>query len=407
MNLQFGRFVLQSVERRLLDDGAPVPLGPRAFDMLTVLVGRAGELVSKEDLLQQVWPGRVVEEGNLHVHVSALRKALGDDAIATIPGRGYRFTIRAKALDANSAAPVARPQLPRPVTSFIGREDDLARLVEGLERVRLVALTGIGGSGKSRLALKLLDDIHASFADGAFFVDLAPVTDPARVGLAVATALNLREDAGCAVEATLLRHLADRQTLLVLDNCEHLIDACAALVARILAETSQLRVLVTSREGLGIAGEWVMPLRMLTAAAANASPDPVSLAEYEAVRLFVNRARDVVPEFTLTAANADDVVEICRRLDGIPLALELAAARVKLLSDRADPVETGQPVPVADPATRARCRGTRHCWSHCNRATNRLRHRSNASCTACRCSSAAGHWTRRGRLRGTAMRSRR
>jgi non-specific serine/threonine protein kinase len=332
-NFHFDRFILQRGERRLLADGQPVPLESRAFDLLSVLIDRAGQLVTKDELLERVWPNRVVEDANLHVHVSALRKALGPDSIATVAGHGYRFALHAERVDGEIPRPaVLGSNLPRPLTSFVGREDDLALLAGRLQSTRLLTLIGMGGCGKTRLAIKLAERVSASFPDGLRFVDLASVTDPRHVALAVATSIGVREEADKPIEATLCSRLADKQILLVLDNCEHLVEACAAIAGSILGTAAGPRVLVTSREALAIAGESVVRVRSLALPSADPDQDTRSLIAIEAVCLFVERARQVAPEFDLNEGNAAAVAEICRRLDGIPLALELAAARVKLLS---------------------------------------------------------------------------
>jgi non-specific serine/threonine protein kinase len=332
---RFGSFELQPAQRRLLADGGrAVALGARAFDVLLVLVEHAGQLVPKSQLLELVWPGVVVEENNLQVQVSALRRILGQQAIATIPGRGYRFTLSladTKA-DGSPAPDVPKHNLPQPLTSFVGHESDLTQYAQMLEQTRLLTLTGIGGCGKTRLAIKLAEMILPSFQDGVCFVDLASVAEPERVSLAVATTLQIGEEADKAIEETLTRHLAPRQLLLVLDNCEHLIGACAALVELLLKAAPGMRALATSREGLGVAGELTVSVRSLSSPPAGSAIAVETVAQFEAVRLFVDRARHVAPEFMLNATNAPAIMEICRRLDGIPLALELAAARLRLLS---------------------------------------------------------------------------
>jgi len=328
---RFGRFELQPSERRLLSDDQPIAVGPRAFDLLVTLVERAGELVTKDELLARVWPRLVVEENNVQVQASALRRILGPKAIATVVGRGYRFTPSVEPIVAEHGHPRARPHdLPQPLTSFVGREKDLAEYANLLERTRLLTLTGVGGCGKTRLAIKLSEMVLPSFRDGVRFIDLAPVDGPDRMALTVATAFRLEQRADHPIEQTLERHVADQQLLLVLDNCEHLLGACAALVERLLAAAPGLRVLVTSREGLGSVGERVVPVRSLSLPLPN-EQDELALHTSEAVRLFVDRARLVMPDFAPSPRNAGAIVEICRRLDGIPLAIELAAARMKVL----------------------------------------------------------------------------
>ena len=332
-DFRFGSFLLRPRERQLLDDGRLVPLEPRAFDLLTTLVERAGELVTKDELLERIWPGRVVEDGNLHVHVSSLRKALGKNAIATVAGHGYRFTTMVDDVPAQDAFPGGHAhKLPQPLGSFVGREDDLLYLAGEFERARLITLSGIGGCGKTRLAIKLAERVAPSFPDGVFFVDLVPMAEPEHVARAVATALDVREEPDRPIAETLTRHCAGRRMLLVLDNCEHLVDACAMLAERLLSAASALCVLVTSRERLGVTGELVVAVRSLTMPPADAEQDMDALSGFESVRLFVERARQAAPEFVLAVGNASGVARICRRLDGIPLALELAAALVKLLT---------------------------------------------------------------------------
>jgi predicted ATPase/DNA-binding CsgD family transcriptional regulator len=222
--------------------------------------------------------------------------------------------------------------LPLQVNRFIGRERELTAVSGLLVTSRLLTLTGAGGSGKTRLALQVATDLREEFAHGVWWVELAALSDPLLVPQAVASALSIPERADCTQTVALSDALRPKQLLLVLDNCEHLLAACAQLIATLLHTCSQLRVLVTSREALTIAGEtiWlVLPLRVPD----TYQPPPIDeLLTYEAIQLFVERARSVLPSFMLTPENASAVVQVCRRLDGMPLAIELAAARIRALS---------------------------------------------------------------------------
>jgi non-specific serine/threonine protein kinase len=310
-----------------------VALGERAFDVLLALVERAGRLVAKDELLDLVWPGLVVEENNLQVQVSTLRKILGAAAIATSAGRGYRFTL-APVPDGESPSPPVsqRHNLPQQLTSFIGHEDELEEYAALLDQTRLLTLTGIGGCGKTRLAIKLAERVLQSFPDGVWYVDLAPLLDAERVPLTVATTLGIREEKDRPILDTLCGRLAGQRSLLVLDNCEHLVAACAALLQRLISAAPGVRVLAASREGLGVPGERAVTVRSLSFPPPGAKHDLRALEASEAVRLFVERAQLSAPKFSLADDTAEAVAEICRRLDGIPLAIELAAARVKILS---------------------------------------------------------------------------
>jgi non-specific serine/threonine protein kinase len=330
---RFGSFELRPNQRRLLEDGRPVELGHRAFDVLLVLIERAGQLVTKDELLGLVWPGLVVEENNLQVQVSALRKILGAGAIATVAGRGYRLTLEIAPASESPSRPVAkRHNLPQHLTSFIGHEDDLDDYAALLGQARLLTLTGIGGCGKTRLAVELAERVLQAFPDGVWYVDLAPLLDAERVALTVATTLGIQEVNDRPVVDTLCARLSNQRTLLVVDNCEHLAAACAALVQQVISAAPGVRVLAASREGLGVPGERSVTVRSLSFPAPGSKHELQALEACEAVRLFVERAQQSVPKFSLANDTADTVAEICRRLDGIPLAIELAAARMKLLS---------------------------------------------------------------------------
>ena len=222
--------------------------------------------------------------------------------------------------------------LPVPVTSFIGREGKLARVLEILESKRLLTLTGPGGSGKTRLAVQAASAMMNHYPDGVWFVDLAALAQPELVPNSVATAVGVREEPGRPILATLVGSLSTRRVLLVLDNCEHLLEACARLTETLLQACPSLVIMTTSREVLNVSGETTWRVPPLDVADPAHLPPPEQLTQYEAVRLFIDRASAVVPGFSVTNANAPAVAQICWRLDGIPLAIELAAARVSLMS---------------------------------------------------------------------------
>lgn len=332
--LSFGRFEIRPAERMLRVNGVPAALGARAFDLLLALAQRRERLVGKQELLDLVWPGVVVEEHNITAQISSLRKLLGPGAIATVPGRGYQF-VAAPDAQAGEEHPLGvapappRHNLPEQRTRFIGRTAALAELERLLPQTRLLTLTGIGGSGKTRLALQLAQQRLGDFPDGVWFVDLAPLRSPERVATACAAALELGTESEGPPVDRLVAHLAERQALIVLDNCEHLRPGAAALADALLTRPGRTRILATSREPLAVAGEQLYPVRSLSLPS-TANLDDVRAAD--AVRVFVDRARLALPEFEVDADNAVPLVEICRRLDGIALAIELAAARVPMLS---------------------------------------------------------------------------
>jgi predicted ATPase/DNA-binding winged helix-turn-helix (wHTH) protein len=331
---RFGRFELQVNERCLLATGTPVALSPRAFDLLVALVERAGHLVTKEELLERVWRNVVVEENTLQAVVSGLRKVLGSAAIATVSGRGYRFTLGLTEEDAQPSPPRTTPRhnLPEQLTSFIGRANQIEQLKGLLATARLVTLTGAGGCGKSRLAVQVAAGQLSSYLDGIWLVELAALADPNLVPQTVANALGLKEQPGTALAQSLIDHLASRHVLLVIDNAEHLLAACAGLVESALQRCARLVILVTSRERLGIPGELTFHVPSLSAPDPELDSAPEQISRYEASRLFVERARLHRPHFAVTAQNAPALASICHRLDGIPLAIELAAPRLRSMS---------------------------------------------------------------------------
>jgi len=226
------------------------------------------------------------------------------------------------------AAPV-RDQLPRPRTRFVGRERERAACLAALDAGRLLTITGIGGSGKTRLAIELASDLRGRFRDGIWYADLAPLKEAERLSLSLAAALSLKDDGTTPPLDAIVARMRDRDALIVLDNCEHVIAAASEVVDALLGAGDRLRVIVTSREGLGIEGERTFTLHSLAMPAAGAAG--AELERSEAVQLFLDRARSVIPDFVLDGETAPAVTEICRRLDGIPLALELAAARLRVL----------------------------------------------------------------------------
>jgi len=340
---RFDTIEIRAAERQLLVGGRPVSVGARAFDLLMALYERRERLVSKSELLDLVWPGLVVEENNLQVQVSSLRKLLGPAAIATIPGRGYRFTLPATSIACGApAAPAtgtgeAPPPAPMADTPhgnlpaappLFGRELDLAAAAELMRDCAVVSIVGAGGIGKTRLALALAAADGGAAPDGRWWIELAPVNEAVQIPAAIAGALGLQLPAGRSPQDALALALAEQRLLLVLDNCEHLAEAVASLVALLRAQAPGVRLLITSQESLKCVDEQVYRLGSLELPA---STDPEGASRCGAVALFVARARAVDPRFRLAPDNIAGVIDICRRLDGIPLAIELAAARVPLL----------------------------------------------------------------------------
>ena len=235
-SMGFGRFTVSPLRRELLADGQPIELGGRAFDVLMALIEALGAVLSKEDLMSRVWPGRIVEDNSLEAQISALRKALGPDRelVRTVAGRGYRFTGEIRS--ARAAEIVALPRspptnLPELVSALIGRDDELNQITELVGAHRLITLVGTGGVGKTRLSLAAARRLLPQFGDGVWVAELGPLSDPELVPVTVATALGLTLSSGAPSPESVAAALGTKRVLLVLDNCEHLIEAAAHMTA--------------------------------------------------------------------------------------------------------------------------------------------------------------------------------
>ena len=336
----FGRFTLVPARRLLLMDDATVPLGSRAMELLIALVARAGTVVGKDDLVRQAWPDTHVEEGNLRVHIAALRRALGDGQdgarfIATIPGRGYSFVapvVEQQARRAGAEAELASDRKqPRRTTrragTVIGRQDVIETIVAQMPARRFITLVGPGGIGKTTVALAAVDQLAPDYADGTRFVDLAPVSDPLLVPSILAAALGVAVRSDNAIPG-ILAFLGDKTMLIVIDNCEHVVDAAASLAESLFDGAPTVHILATSREPLRVEGERVVRLTSLAVPEASAGLTAAEALTFPAIQLFVERAAATLDTFVLTDADAPIVADICRRLDGIALAIEFAAGRV-------------------------------------------------------------------------------
>lgn len=341
----FGPFTLKPERQLLLRGDVPVPLGGRALDLLTALVERPGELVDKRYLIERAWPKTHVEEGNLKVNMAALRRALREGPeenlyIATVTGRGYRFIAPVRSVE-GPATVLASTVPPRPASSLpqavrmIGRSRQIATARTAIGEGRLLSIVGPGGAGKSTLALALAERCVAETGMDARRIDLSEL-DPDRgpgpdaavwiVHAAIAKALDL--DAGGQSPSALFDALRAHETLLVLDNCDPVVDAAAATIDGLVAAVPDLRIVATSREPLCARGERVLRLGGL-----DVPPECPGLPADEAIRfgaveLFAERAGDVSQPFHLSDGHAPEVARLCRMLDGLPLAIELAAKQL-------------------------------------------------------------------------------
>jgi predicted ATPase/DNA-binding winged helix-turn-helix (wHTH) protein len=337
--LRFGPFELSIGERVLRHDGQMLPLGDRALDILIYLAERPGEVIAKQELIDHVWSDVTVEEGSLRVHVAAIRKALGDGQfgnryIANIKGRGYSFVGTVVPFAGSTES--RKDKLPRqgrlPVRPLmmIGRETVIREVSDKLRDERFVTLLGPGGIGKTTIALAVGRAAAEEFSGHVYFVNLESLTDPRHVAGAVATSLGLAlksKDPGLEL-ADLVR---SRKLLIILDSCEHVIEAVASLAEQLYQQTEEIHVLTTSRELLKVEGEHCYRVLPLDCPPDGPAQTANAVLRYPSVQLFVRRVAARAGSVVLTDEEAPFVAEMCRKLDGIPLAIELAAGQAAAL----------------------------------------------------------------------------
>jgi predicted ATPase/DNA-binding winged helix-turn-helix (wHTH) protein len=334
----FGPFRLFADKRLLKKGNETLAVGGRALDILIVLVERAGEVLTHKELISCVWSDATVEEANLRVQISGLRTALGDgrgDAryIINVPGRGYCFVAPVTRATARQISPPVAAvatrtlkNLPTRLTRMVGRDGIVRTLSEQLMLCRFVSIVGPGGMGKTTVAVSVAHMLFDDFDGAVFFIDLAALTDPELVPTAVASALGLIVRTPDPI-VSLLAFINNRKMLLVLDNCEHVIDLAAPLAERVVSETPKAHVLTTSREALRVEGEHVHLLYALDCPPKDVDLTAAGALRYPAAQLFMERAAASGHASELSDADAPSVARICRRLDGIALAIEVAASR--------------------------------------------------------------------------------
>ena len=381
---EFGDYRIEKTERLLTRRGEVVPLPPKAVELLFVLLENNNHVVNKEELMERVWADSFVEEANISRTVFLLRKVFGENVgerfIETIPRRGYRFAAHVAETNGEEVIEITAHErtrshivfeetfevektVPRPpdyrllpkvelinskiqitpavtpnnlfaqTTALIGREQEIAEIKNLLSRedVRLLTLTGVGGTGKTTLAKAVAREMFTKFEDGAVFVELAGITNPELVVSAVARTLGMKETGNKPILEVLKDYLRDKRILLVVDNFEQVLPA-APMLAELTRAVPRSKILVTSRIRLQISADFEFIVPRLAVPENSAQLSDGEAANYEAVRLFVGRAKAIKPGFALTEKNLSTVAEICRRLDGLPLAIELAAARIRIIS---------------------------------------------------------------------------
>ena len=350
---RFGEFECDAAAYELRRKGRRIRLARQPMDLLLMLVERRQELVSREEIAKHLWGEHVFVDldAGIRTAILKIRQALHDSRqasgfVETVPGKGYRFRAAVEVVPWSASAPPAaantsapatqtrRHNLPADLTSFVGREQPRAELRRLLSRSRLLTLTGSGGVGKTRLAIRLASDLTDEFRHGVWLVDLALLTARDSIAQSVAALFGVRESPNRSVRDALVDYLRDRELLLLFDTCEHLLDGCAELVEALLRAAPALRIVTTSREALRTPGETVYRVPSLSLPEAPTACRPEVLRDFEATDLFVQRATAIHPDFNVGADTAEAIAAICRRLDGIPLAIELAAAQVTLVSPR-------------------------------------------------------------------------
>jgi len=346
--LSFGPFEL-SIGGRLLTNGTSiVPLGARAMDLLIILVEQPDKIVSRKTLIERVWPERGADQVSLRVQISALRKALaqsdpGRRYIANVPGRGYRFTVPiGSSPPAVEPEGVSRSSLPARLRRMVGRNHSVATIQAKLAAQRFVTIVGPGGIGKTTVAIAVAHEMRSIFNSRVRFVDLGPLGSASLVAPAMAASFGLVIQTDDVIPA-LVERLLESPTLLVLDGCEHVIDGVSALAEKLFQRVPTLHLLATSREAMRVEGEQVHELPALACPPDNAGASATDVLQYPAVQLLVDRVRAARGHFELADNDAPLAAAICRRLDGIALAIELVAGRVDVygLSRTADLLDDG------------------------------------------------------------------
>jgi predicted ATPase/DNA-binding winged helix-turn-helix (wHTH) protein len=332
--VSFGPFHLSPSERLLENDGAAISIGSRALDILIVLVERAGEIVSGRELIQRVWPTTTASEASLRVQMTALRRALGnggDRYVANVPGRGYCLTLPVVVSSTSSVFPVSDADggLPQPPLRFIGRDAAVREISADLEARRFVTVVGQGGVGKTTVAVQVSYGLLGSYENQVRFIDLGALTDPSLVPAAVLSALGLSPTNAGNFLARVISFTSGKRLLLVLDSCEHVIAAVSDLAEQLFRHADNITIFATSRESLRVEGEHVYRLAPLEYPSVDHLPMAKEASGFSAVRLFVECVAASARDFELAEDDVAAAAEICSRLDGIPLAIEIAAGRVE------------------------------------------------------------------------------